>query len=545
MGGRVVCYSYSPPRDRGYRSLLLSQLVASARTLRSHNAAIPVRVFWLGASPVDPGTARELRELDVQVLRGPGYEQLLATVPGAELLAGYPVLQKYFAPEALLAQEPWSQVLLLDCDSLFLGDVERLFDRYPEAGVVGVPDVGTSRRGGGYDPAYLDEDRVRALAESLAGRYVAPVNGGVLLLGEQALQQHGRLRRRIVELTLRLLVGIAGRASGPAELPAGTLREIRRRLDAGDPVAAPLPFPSSNAWIAEEVALWLGLGLADALAVRDFDPADVALGDEVYAVPRESSSWILGHYFSSNTARARAWWDGRAPATSPPGRPRTSAPRPRTLEVDEFLLSSPLVTEHRGFTTYDRLVPADALAEMTEEAREAYWQAREQRQQRRVGDEGRRSHPPRRLVSGGGGAAQDEVYQSGWLRDVLADLCRLPVEATGSRGSVNYYTRAGDFMGLHLDVVECELVVLTVLADRSDPDDQWGAYELFPGHVGAPLSSVRAGAPDRVVTKLGPGQSLVLFGGLVPHLVRPVRDGQHRIVSALCFRVDDPASARA
>jgi hypothetical protein len=227
-----------------------------------------------------------------------------------------------------------------------------------------------------------------------------------------------------------------------------------------------------------------------------------------------------------------------------PARPRTSPARPRTLPVDDYLLSSPLVTEHRGFATYDRLLPADAVREMTAEAQEAYWEAREQRQQRRFGDEGRRSHPPRRLVSGGGGPAQDEVYRSGWLRDVLTDLCRLPVEATGSRGSVNYYTRAGDFMGLHLDVVECELVVLTVLADRSDRNDRSGAYELFPGHIGCPLSTVPGGAATRVVTKLLPGQSLVLFGGLVPHLVRPVRDGQHRIVSALCFRVDDPEAPR-
>lgn len=201
-----------------------------------------------------------------------------------------------------------------------------------------------------------------------------------------------------------------------------------------------------------------GLGLADALPVRDFEPADVALGDEVYRTPRESSGWILGHYFTSNTAEARAWWEGRPRPTgralTPPARPRTVPARPRTLPVDDYLLSSPLVTEHRGYATYDRPLPADAVREMTAEAQESYREAREQRQQRRFGDEGRRSHPPRRLVSGGGGPAQDEVYRSGWLRDVLTDLCRLPVQATGSRGSVNYYTRAGDFMGLHLDVVE-------------------------------------------------------------------------------------------
>jgi hypothetical protein len=103
-------------------------------------------------------------------------------------------------------------------------------------------------------------------------------------------------------------------------------------------------------------------------------------------------------------------------------------------------------------------------------------------------------------------------------------------------------------MGLHLDVVQCELVVLTVLQDFSPADDPSGSWDLFPGQVGRPLPTVSTGRHGRRSIKAKPGQSLVMFGGLVPHRVRPVAAGQRRIVSALCFRAGltalEPPTAR-
>jgi hypothetical protein len=36
---------------------------------------------------------------------------------------------------------------------------------------------------------------------------------------------------------------------------------------------------------------------------------------------------------------------------------------------------------------------------------------------------------------------------------------------------------------------------------------------------------------------LSPGHSLVLLGGVVPHAVSPVTEGQRRVVSLLCFQL--------
>jgi hypothetical protein len=36
---------------------------------------------------------------------------------------------------------------------------------------------------------------------------------------------------------------------------------------------------------------------------------------------------------------------------------------------------------------------------------------------------------------------------------------------------------------------------------------------------------------------LTPGQTLVLFGGIVPHAVLPTAAGQVRIIAPLCYRV--------
>src|SRR5207249_9750900 len=111
---------------------------------------------------------------------------------------------------------------------------------------------------------------------------------------------------------------------------------------------------------------------------------------------------------------------------------------------------------------------------------------------------------------------------------------------SGGRGSFAYYSREGDHMGLHLDVDSCDVVVLTLLYDNSDPDDLAGAMVLYPDFIGKPLSTVRA-HPNIGILPLKPtqGQTLVMFGGLVPHFVAPVRRGQVRVMSVLCFKASN------
>jgi hypothetical protein len=65
-----------------------------------------------------------------------------------------------------------------------------------------------------------------------------------------------------------------------------------------------------------------------------------------------------------------------------------------------------------------------------------------------------------------------------------------------------------------------------------------GMLRLYPDRLCERLSAIRAN-PERGAIKLRlmPRQTVVMFGGIVPHAILPVADGQVRIVSVLCYRL--------
>jgi hypothetical protein len=132
---------------------------------------------------------------------------------------------------------------------------------------------------------------------------------------------------------------------------------------------------------------------------------------------------------------------------------------------------------------------------------------------------------------------QDAWYASDPLQQFLSAQVGLPVVPSGNRGSYSYYARAGDFLDLHRDVETCDLAVLTALHDNSAPTDQSGGLVVYPGRIGEPLSAIRERSQEGAyLVKLLPGQTIVLLGGVLPHRVIPVAEGQLRIISVLCFR---------
>ncbi len=150
--------------------------------------------------------------------------------------------------------------------------------------------------------------------------------------------------------------------------------------------------------------------------------------------------------------------------------------------------------------------------------------------------DGRGGVPPRQLSTAPGGPAQDQLYQSPRLQAFLSWLCGGPIRPSGSRGSYSYYVQRGDHLGLHLDIVTCDVTVISVLADSS-PDDG-GALTVQRGSVGVPLSVLRRSShAGEEVVKAAAGTTVVLLGGLVPHRVLPLGEGQ-RVISALCFEVE-------
>jgi hypothetical protein len=68
-----------------------------------------------------------------------------------------------------------------------------------------------------------------------------------------------------------------------------------------------LPYPSSNHWILDEVALWLTLGHVPGLRTADFSMADVAENGEFANAAPGDGGWVMCHYYTQNTARITEW----------------------------------------------------------------------------------------------------------------------------------------------------------------------------------------------------------------------------------------------
>src|SRR5262249_3511959 len=107
---------------------------------------------------------------------------------------------------------------------------------------------------------------------------------------------------------------------------------------------------------------------------------------------------------------------------------------------------------------------------------------------------------------------------------------------TGSLGTYSYYVRAGDFLDIHRDIVECDVAVISCLSDGQAGDGEGGRLCLYPDRLFEALSSIRA-TPElgAVKLRLDPGQTVVLYGGVLPHTLLRVAEGQTRIVSVLCY----------
>jgi hypothetical protein len=107
---------------------------------------------------------------------------------------------------------------------------------------------------------------------------------------------------------------------------------------------------------------------------------------------------------------------------------------------------------------------------------------------------------------------------------------------SGAQGSYSYYVRPGDHLGLHRDVVACDVAAITCLCDAGGRAGS-GALQLYPGRVAEPLARIRA-TPDRglLPLHLQPGQTIVLLGGYVAHATAAMAEGQKRMISVLCYR---------
>jgi hypothetical protein len=290
---------------------LVEQLATSLHTLRAHNGEVDVALFLHGS---------RTRELDALcdrygvVVREQGsYEERLAALrpDGWTALARYPLLCKYLNFGELAALGP-EYVLLCDCDTVFFGDVSRIFERYSGAHLAAREEVHSSRSPHGADRSFIDEPLLERVAAADGARAVPPFNTGVVLVAHPLVQWLAALEPLVVDYAWRFLLWMAlhpatGQAAMFGELDAA----VEARAFTGEAeVFRALPFPSTNRWILDEVALWLALGHVPGLQTADFDRADVAQNGEFAGTSPERAGWTICHYYSQNLARISAWLRG-------------------------------------------------------------------------------------------------------------------------------------------------------------------------------------------------------------------------------------------
>ena len=301
--------SYSLVADEQRRDEHGVQFELSLSSLRASNAHIPAVLFVHGA--LAPEIAALCSRFGVMVAgQGPYADRLAALSPGrGDAMARYPVLHKSLN-FAELAAAGAQQVLCCDLDTIFLGDVALLFDRYAAPHVVAREEAYSARSIHGADRAFIDEPLLGRMAAHLGRAVVPPFNLGVVLYNHGVVAQLASIMATFVDDAWRLMTGltlhgypnadVAGNASFP------WIADVAARASPADRQRA-LPFPSNNGWIVEEVAWWLALGALPGLTCADFDPRDAAQNGEVLATPREHSTWTLCHYYSHNLARIVEW----------------------------------------------------------------------------------------------------------------------------------------------------------------------------------------------------------------------------------------------
>ena len=206
------------------------------------------------------------------------------------------------------------------------------------------------------------------------------------------------------------------------------------------------------------------------------------------------------------------------------------------LPVPDAIRQLRFFRRYGGFGVYTGVPDSHTFRALCDEAAQLYPSATHQESWDADTEEIRGGKPRRKVLTSTAGPVQDAMYASQPLQRYLSNELEITVVPSGNRGSYSYYARTGDFLDLHRDIETCDVALITALYD-SHPAQSSGALVVYPGRVGEPLSSIRRD-PGRgaSLVKLHAGQTIVLLGGVVPHCVLPVAEGQMRIVSVLCFR---------
>lgn len=272
------------------------QWTQSIRSLRQHNSSVEVILFlYNGASAA---LLEEARRQRVTVRYVGNYKEYLDKlyVQGSAL-AVLPTFHKFLS----LAHCPLgdiSQILYVDCDTYFFDDVDILFRRYTSSDWYAREEPGSQRSHYGYNPLHIDERALAAIARAEGVRSIAPFNTGACLMNNGVWHNLDRIRVSNLDFAWRLLCGCQLGAGYSVDHDPEIHSSVMLALNDVDRARA-LPYPSSNIWIIDEIALWLALGELPQLSVGTLSREDAVQGGEFIDMVAAGNRLVLAHYFSS------------------------------------------------------------------------------------------------------------------------------------------------------------------------------------------------------------------------------------------------------
>jgi hypothetical protein len=278
------------------RTTYLRQWLRSIRSLRQFNRTIPVHLFVFNEPSKALLDLADLYEVTVHYLGS--YSDCLRAIGGeaGAALSGYiPTLNKLL-PLAYVPADV-SQVLFLDCDTLFYGDVASLFLNYGDHQWYAREEP-YSRRSPflRYNPEIVDEDALYRIASATAAAPIPPYNTGIFMLNHGLWSELASLRKEFVSYAWRLTLG-ASRSPGIvlARALKKTLADLRMETQ-----EAPIEFPGKHYWVIDGMAMSLTLGKLPGLSHGQFRMEDVPQGGEFTIYRSYKSRCTVLHYLTGN-----------------------------------------------------------------------------------------------------------------------------------------------------------------------------------------------------------------------------------------------------
>ena len=207
------------------------------------------------------------------------------------------------------------------------------------------------------------------------------------------------------------------------------------------------------------------------------------------------------------------------------------------MEIPKIIEQSKFFKEQGGYGVFENFPVPEFANALLDESLELYDQSVRQVKTETDPDVYKGENPARILRSVTAGPYQQQFYHDQLGLEFLCDLTGLKVSPSGGTGSYSYYIEQDAFLDFHRDVDNCQLAVITTLSDSS-PGSEHGSLHVYPERCSETLADIRAdSAQNKQVVHTTAGQTVVFFGGIIPHTISPIVDDRQRIVSIMCYTI--------